>query len=360
MELDQERVWFDLTNEADKNDASVLPEDQLRQLGRILSTITPRNGADDEEPSPQVQRLRLDLLHTAKSSNLSPSHGAAALNALCGFLDVCSASQNHRWALLCFCPSTCSQLFHIFLDRSENFKAKPAKQLLVTLVKALSKYPDECERMKLLDTLVAHCVGSISKQKNAKSIKSSMQALEQLVRKKIINAESIIIASTGNTLAVHREGEHSTFGYSSTAFRKAVEDFASHVLYWVQYPDCASAISRFLPCLFASLDAYSAPTVTDASDRSNPPASEVPFWIGPVKRSLERDISLLDSFENHVLPGLLRRSPKDRDFFLETLPLNELQQGNVGSQTDADIQLCLLAVKMEGLGLKQSGGIHPP
>ena len=357
MDVVEERGHPDLTNEGAKSDGIVLSEERLRQLGKNFADIIPRDGTNNDEPSAQVQQLRLDLLHTAQSSNLSPSHGAAALNALGKLLDICSKHRNHQWALLCFCPLTCKQLFHIYLTGSENFKPKPAKQLLITLTNILSIYPDENERLMLIDTLVAYCVASISKQKNSQSIRPSLQAMEHLLNKQIITAQGIIDVSIEKS-TVYGEKVETPFDYTSTSFRAAVEDFTTHVLYWVRYPDCASVMSRFLPIFFASLNPYRDTKLAGSLGRSTSPFFEPPLWIRPVKQSLERDGSLLDSFENHVLPGLLRLSSGDAEAFLQYLPLDKLEQGNVGSQTDSDIQLCLLAVKMLDSGLKLSGEAH--
>lgn len=350
----------DLTRGGRQTDANVLSEELLRQIGKTFPTILSKKGEDNAEPSPQVQKLRLDLLHTAQSSSISPSHGAAALNALCGFLDICSTCHSHHWASLCFCRSTCEEILHILLVKSGNFKAKPAKQLLITLVKILSNYPDKREGLTLIDTVINCCVRSLTEQGISQSTKSSMQALEFLLNKEVITAENILIVSTRISSLNREERLDVPLVYSSVAFRVAVEGFVSHVLRWVRYPDCASAISRFLPCFFESLNACRAAEVANTNGESTPSASELPYWIGPVKRSLARDISLLESFEHHVLPGLLRLNLKDAEIFLKTLPLNELQQGNVRGHADADVRLCLLAVKMMSSGSGQSGKTHYP
>ena len=358
MELNKESERLELANEAKGANSAILLEGELRQLGRSLPGLILQQGNANQQPSAQVQQLRLDLLHTAKSSRLSPSHGAAALNALCAFLDICSKFQNDAWTSLCFSPATCKDLFHIFLDRAEIFKAKPVRQLLVTLSKILADYPNDDVKSLLIDSIVARCVRSLSKKEDAKSVKSCIQALEHFMKKGIITAGAIVFASTRDVSATPQIDEKIILDYGHPTFREAVEDFVTEVLSWARYPDCASAISRFLPYFFVSLDKVLVAKAPERNSTRNDPKS--PLWIRPVKRFLKRDIGIIDSFEIHVLPGLLRLSLWDRESFFATLPLDELQQGNVGGQTHADITLCLLTAKVMNSNFQKSGVTWPP
>ena len=353
MELNEDSGHLGLTNHADEASSAILSVEKLRQLSRSLPTLVPYGGHANEQPSALVQQLRLDLLHTAKSSHLSLSHGTAALNALCAFLDFCSKCRNDAWSSLCFSSSTCEDLLHILLDRSEIHKTKPSRQLLLTLTNLLAKYPNGDMRLLLIDFVVARCVRLLSKHDSVKSMKPCIQALEHLMKRGIITATTIIAASKGDAQAPQTISEH-----AHTAFREDVEHFIMYVLDWVRYPDCASAISRFLPCFFVSLDACL--FARDPRDQSTKYASKTPFWIRPVRSSLTRNIDILDRFEHHVLPGLLRLSSWDRESFLATLPFDELQQGNVGDQTEADIQLCLLTAKVIKSCLENQGRIYLP
>lgn len=348
------------TSNGYKTDTSLLSEEKLRQIGKNIPATVFTDGDDSDEPSNEVQELRLSLFHTAHSNNLSPSHGAAAVNALCGFLDVCSRCQSRQWRSLCFCRATCEQLFYILRSNSERFKGKIIKQLLITLVKILSTYPDEGERLSLTTTLVVLCVDSLTSQENPQSIRVSMQALESLLNKNLISAESIVRASMGSPPVSLDDVNNDPIEYNSKVYQAAVEKFIASILHWAQYADCVTAISRFLPCFLSSLNACRAARMMNANIGTTMQAPDAPCWIGPVTRSLTRDISLLESFGSHVLPGLLRLDLRDTEVFLRTLPLDDLQQGKVRDHTDADIQLCLMAVRVLGSGIEVPGKVREP
>ncbi len=339
--------YLDLTDIAVGSRSDILSEDRLRVLGKSLHIILSDNGDENEKPPLEIQQLRLDLFHTAKSTHLSPSHGAASLNALCRFLEICSTCHKESWSSLCFSTSTYEDLIHIVLDRSEMFKSKPAKQLLVMLSTVLASYPDEGVKGPMIRLVVSRCVKSVMKQEDAKSIKTSMNTLEHLIKRRIITAMDVVLASvTGRS--VRDQSDHEIPPEQTPSIlRPIIEDFITHVLAWIRYTDCASAISRLLPSFLASLDLC--PATNLRKDASTELSIEVPFWIEPVRRMLKRDISLLDSFENHILPKLLCLSSWDRTSFLETLPFHDLQLGHVGHLSDADIQLCLLTTRVMAL-----------
>ena len=121
---------------------------------------------------------------------------------------------------------------------------------------------------------------------------------------------------------------------------QSIQTFALSVLDWIQYPDCAPAIGRFLTVFFKPLEeSHSHDAVRASID------GVMPLWVSPVKHTLERHQELWDVFETRILPGLLRLGPADVEAFLKTLPFERIQRGNIGFSSVSDIQLCLLVAK---------------
>lgn len=136
------------------------------------------------------------------------------------------------------------------------------------------------------------------------------------------------------------ETDGQDYGTRQDNINQSVQKFASSVLEWVQYPDCAPAVGRFMPTFFKSLRLKKSDDAVSTSKYG-----VTPLWITPVKQALERHEELLDVFEIHILSGLFRLGPADVEAFLKMLPFQSIQRGNIGSSSVSDIQLCLLVAK---------------
>jgi len=271
------------------------------------------------------------------------THGAAALNSLCGFLEQCSESANPEINALPFAFYSWTEAFRILHTRTEHNKVKPVRRLLLTLTSLIVKHPIDDVKVSLISHAIYVATRAVRGQDELGSIKVVIQVLEHFLSTCIVDALEIVRATTPQQLEQNRA--HSTTRVvNASAFVDTVQTFTLSVLQWVQYPDCAPAVGRFLPTFFASLGDVEGQGVAHGSaDRL------LPLWISPVKQALERQYSLLEVYENHVLPGLLRMSSANRIAFLSTLPLEEIQQGNGGKLTIEDIQLCILVARIESI-----------
>lgn len=348
MSLEDEQGPQDLTNRIDKYNTLLLSEEQLRDLSKSLAKVIPRH-AQSSLKYEDLQHLLTRVLDTASSTNISTSHESAALSSLCGLLDQCSISEDPRLTDLAFEATVWTKAFQIFLKRSENSKAKLVRRLLLTLTGILSKHPNEKIKLGLRDHAVFVCIALICEEENSASIKSAIQWIEHLLSKKLITASDIVTATvksdTGSQdkLAGKRPSVHSLKEFPDLLSIEAGQDFAFRVLEWVRYPDCAPAISRFLPTFFASLKDDQVKRELQESDVTG---SGSPLWITPVKRSLRRHPNHLEIFEYYVLPSLLRVDQEGAHAFLATLPLRSIQRGAIGTRSEADLQLCLLTARM--------------
>jgi len=285
--------------------------------------------------------LHDDLLRSAGSAKLSLTHGAAALNALCGFLEQCSQCTDPDIRALPFAFHSWTKAFQILLLRTENNKAKPVRWLLLTLTSLISRHPVDDLKLSLIAHVIYVATQAIRGQDEVGSIKAALQVLEQLLSIKAVDAFEIVQKITPQQLKPDRAGQTARV-VDTSEFVDTVQSFTSSVLQWAQYPDCVPAVGRFLSAFFASLGDLPSQAVVHGSA-----SGSLPLWISPVKQSLEREPRLLEVYENHILPGLLRLSPAERKAFLGTLPLDQIQQGNGGKTSLADIQLCLLVARVE-------------
>ena len=292
-----------------------------------------------------MQSLHQGLLRTANSTRLSFAHGAAALNALCGFIEQCNVSSVRQLRDLSFSSAAWTKAFNIILERSERHKSKPLRRLLMTLTEILSKHEQDDVKLSLIEHVVTRATRAICGQPDTASIKPAIQALEHFIHAGLISAQDVVkyaIEISGVSQAISEagmgplvEGETES---NSIQREKSVEEFAMSVLGWVQFPDCAPAAGRFLSIFFQSLNA----------ETSNQAVSDetVPLWINPVKQTINLHPELFEELEHHVLPGLLTLNPTDTCAFLRTLPLRDITRGNVGADAASNIQLCFLIAKV--------------
>jgi hypothetical protein len=290
----------------------------------------------------RLQSLHNDLLRTAGSTRLSPTHGAAALNSLCGFLDLCSECADPEVSTLPFSFHSWITAFQVFLARNENTKAKPVRRLLLTLTSLISRHPVDDVKLALIAHVIHVATQVICGQDEVGSIKAAIQVLEHFLSTRIVDALDVVHEISPRQLKSARTSLTARVVDDTPEFVNIVQSFTSSVLQWVQYPDCAPAVGRFLSAFFASLGISRSQEVAHASADWS-----LPLWISPVKQSLNRRNNLLDVYENHVLPGLLRLSSADRKAFLSTLPLDQTHQGNSGELSTTDIQLCILVAKID-------------
>ena len=291
-----------------------------------------------------MQSLIMALYTTLGSSNTSLGHGAAACDALCGLLELCKASADSQIRALAFDYSMWTQIFDIYVTKSENHKSKPMRHLLSTLSKLISEHPDEAGRASLIQYAVSVALLTLDGDHESSSIKAAVQTIEHFVAKNIINSRQLLSVLdekkesgfTRVTVANLRWGRLS--GTSECVI--LTDDFVSSILQWVQYPDVAPSAGRLISTFFNSLQKNLAEREPEDSI-----GQEVPLWFHPIKRALDEQSELLDGLEKHVLPGLLRLSSADTQAFLATLPLKDLQEGIIGLHTVGDIQLCLLTVR---------------
>ena len=265
------------------------------------------------------------------------------MNALCGFLEQCSASSDNLVHYLSYRTETWTQAFNIYVTKSDN-KPKPLRRLLLTLVRSISNHPVKEQKCLLLRFGIYTATQAIRKQHDFADIKAAMQVLEHFINSGLVDAVEVAESKRPEEPGIPFKKSTDKDGQNSDTpqeeVNQSVQKFAFHVLEWMHFPDCAPAVGHFLPVYFKSVEeSHSDKTVPTLKD------DVVPLWIPIVKRALEQHQGLLEVFEIHILPGLLRLGPADVKAFLQLLPLESIQHGSIGSSSISDIQLCLLVAK---------------
>ena len=333
---------YGLTTDANYDQSITVSEVDAREISRSVTVLVSKGGGYSlvGDSIDHLKILLEDLLRTASSPQLSASHGAAVLSALCGLLDQCSISHEPQIQTIAVSPETWRRAFQIMLERCDINKAKPIRKLLMTLTSLLTKQPIEDVRATLVKEACVGSFNAVFSQGHTASLKLAVQLLEHFLRKHIVTPSSIL-----KLAASVRESGFSDEGVAATpGIVAAAQSLMLTMLNRLEHPDCVPAISRFLAVLVITLREEGS-VISDASQNQEHEYS-CPIWIDPVKLYHERSPSNWDKLEHHVLPHLLRISQRDFNAFLDSLPLDKIQQDRSGSCSEAELQLCLLTARI--------------
>lgn len=347
-----------------------ISETELLELSRTLYTLIPRTDAHVDENAFQyrlvsmrsiqpmlISRRNLEwtfrrVLFTTKSANLSIAHATAAWNCVHGFLDQGIASSVPRIRDLFFGLNVWIEVFDLFLMIGPGNRSKPMKQVIQTLAKVLPRNPNVKTRNCLRIHVINKTVSIIHQPGGSTSIRLVFQILEHFIGKNIISASEIVLQHAEEKCC---QDEKSVLNETPELFLRdissepirdpevpQVEAFLSEVLDWARYPDIASIAGALLVVICKSL--ANCPSLQDFTSRP-------PLWTNSVKKALRNEPSFMETMGIHILPNLLKLNLCETKAFLETLPLEALQQGNARDVSPTDIEMTLVTLR-EGMKIR--------
>lgn len=255
-------------------------------------------------------------------------------------------SSDPRLRDFCFASTTWVKVFELFLSKSYNAKPKPLKQVLSTLTKLLLKQPDSFVALSIKNHVINSTIPMICEHGDDFSVKPAFQTLEHFLNKRVIASSDIIDEMSRKYLQTELDVADlpRMASISSTDFPaefvSLIERFALSIFNWLKYPDLAPIAGRLLRSFFLSCQCRTTET-HDAKALVDKPL----LWMKPLKDFVNKEPSLLEICENHVLPGLLGLKPRDTIAILNTFPLDEFKEGKTGNYDYVDTQLCLLTLK---------------
>lgn len=320
---------------------TTLSESELREVSTSLSNLlpgpkTPVRGTPLDDGSIDSLRKVLErLFFTADSTTLTISHGAAALGALSGFLDRCSIVSDSAVRAIVLNEEALQQVLRIYLLRAENHKPKPLRRLLITCGLLINRLPNKEHRMRVIEEAVNSCVQAICEPELIVAIKSAIQLLEHLLSKHMIDAALILDKASPLITETVRE-------LSDGEDADSVQPFAGKVLEWVQYPDCAPAISHFLPIFF---DSVRASRKANVADKTFPRVGEPSLWMKSVRQFMRAHPESFSVLEEHILPALLAHDKEEIGDYIHSLTSVRKNDPLCESDDMDDILLCLLACR---------------
>ena len=332
MEQEAERAPFGGVGESNDGERRILHEKELRALSVSIPTLF----AEDRSRAIGAYH---NILFTAKQPGLPSAYGALLVNALCACVDCPEGISNSLINADGLEEPVEISLFNLFLTKIDSLKSKSSRRLLLTATKLISQRSELEERDSLVFPIFSKCVDTIQSLTNDVSVKAAFQLLDQFLHKSLISALDILCEVDKGIAISELEHNETLREANAETVRNAVSKFVNHVFTWAQYPDCSTVISRFSPHFFDSLHSFVSERDSNAYSTSN-------FWIQPVKTVLQSNQELLQTFEHHILPGLLGMKSANLQYLRTMIPFDDVLEGKGGLCEEIDLQMCLLTAKI--------------
>jgi hypothetical protein len=311
------------------------------------------------------------ILYTAQSPQISQSHRAAACNALTAFLEKCRSSSITSLQSLSRPDYLWTDIFNVYLERSDKAKVKPLRQVLITLTSIISGDSDHHRARRVLNAAVIRIIAIIFKQETYSRVKPAIQALEYFITKQVISLQDLLglvktWRNNNNPVALGGPGKlspvhHTTNEFTDTEMPSSHADTASAgyitvlalaLLHWMPEPDIAPAAGDLFITIFSALKRREAERLSHQVSGAATPA-----WYNPIQASIEKTPSVLDNLKQHIFPDLFKLSVTDFGHFLERLHFKEILSGSPVADEDPQVILLFTALQVgKEVGLVRGSG----
>ncbi|KAJ9265996.1 hypothetical protein DTO212C5_6557 [Paecilomyces variotii] len=355
-----ETGWAEM--ESISQNIQILPADTLTRICRGPLVKFTLECQDNQK----VKTLWQSLFQTSADASTSASHTTTTCNAVSGFLDAALLSKNHETQEIALSKETWLSVFEVYVDRFEDAKPKPMKQVLNSLLKILAKYTDSGEVEALLSRAGEIILPSIITGEPRSRLKVSLLSLEIFVRKnaispyQLMNMVSNFLSTYGDLWKPVFEQHHETWISGSVMNREVSGEqysithvariFTLALLIRATSPEIASASGAVLASLLQKIKA----ALPSSENIYLDPTNSLPIWVAPTKQIMLRNMDALDTMSNHVLTPLFTVDSSGFRTFIDQLPVQILLSGDM---TEAPLDQFTLLFSALQIG-KKVGLVH--
>lgn len=318
-----------------------------------------------------MKTLWQSLFQTSADASTSASHTTTTCNAVSGFLDAALLSKNHETQEIALSKETWLSVFEVYVDRFEDAKPKPMKQVLNSLLKILAKYTDSGEVEALLSRAGEIILPSIITGEPRSRLKVSLLSLEIFVRKnaispyQLMNMVSNFLSTYGDLWKPVFEQHHETWISGSVMNREVSGEqysithvariFTLALLIRATSPEIASASGAVLASLLQKIKA----ALPSSENIYLDPTNSLPIWVAPTKQIMLRNMDALDTMSNHVLTPLFTVDSSGFRTFIDQLPVQILLSGDMTEAPLDQFTLLFSALQIgKKVGLVHEDGNH--
>lgn len=255
-------------------------------------------------------------------------------------------------------------VFEVFLDRFEDSKPKPMKQVLTSLVKVLAKQRQEDSSGVIVPKIVDETIPSIVLGEPRSRRKPSLVSLEVFIRKNAILPGELISMVEGWLLKNNERwvpvlqddcvaltidvSKFKNRGLSDSESKAtAAKILILGLLSQAKNADFASSAGSTIAVFFQKLKA-----VSDKSDEEA--RSLVSTWVTPVKQVMLQNLDGLEFMSNQILYPLFSIDTRGFHCFIDNLPYKTLLAGDMSDASPEEFMLLFTALQ----GAKKIGLVH--
>ncbi|KAJ9220006.1 hypothetical protein DTO169C6_7663 [Paecilomyces variotii] len=355
-----ETGWAEM--ESISQNIQILPADTLTRICRGPLVKFTLECQDNQK----VKTLWQSLFQTFADASTSASHTTTTCNAVSGFLDAALLSKNHETQEIALSKETWLSVFEVYVDRFEDAKPKPMKQVLNSLLKILAKYTDSGEVEALLSRAGEIILPSIITGEPRSRLKVSLLSLEIFVRKnaispyQLMNMVSNFLSTHGDLWKPVFEQHHETWISGSVmngevsgeqySITHVARIFTLALLIRATSPEIASASGAVLASLLQKIKA----ALPSSENIYLDPTNSLPIWVAPTKQIMQRNMDALDTMSNHMLTPLFTVDSSGFRTFIDQLPVQILLSGDM---TEAPLDQFTLLFSALQIG-KKVGLVH--
>jgi hypothetical protein len=236
--------------------------------------------------SRELQDLVGPILDTADVPDLTPSHRAAACNAVCAIIESVQASNVEYARNFLLDDSIWFRLFQVYLQRSDNAKGKSVRQVLLVLTGVLSKNHSS-DSLQLQKRATSIFIDIICLRHDRLKVKPALQGLAHFLLRNVVSLSQLN--------DIYRGSLADQSSISRTDFELS-ESFFGSILAWIVHHDTSLSASHLLKNYLVQLR-QSLHYETLESD-----GSTLPLWIKPVVASIHSWPDRMQEFKTHVFP----------------------------------------------------------
>ena len=258
----------------------------------------------------QLRIVLKSFIKTAHRVDVTPSHRAAATNAICSILEV----QNNGHLQDVFQGEDLPlQAFDVVFDRSDVAKGKSMRQLLLALIN-VTKHQEPILKHRLVNTLLLRTFSIICRQSDQVKGKAALQVLSTFLSQGLIGIEQLA-----------REFSDFETNGSEASSVEQIQQLLQRLFSWVDNRDTARVASH---TILICVREWNALKFTDGKGQV---PKGLPIWVHPLIRSIQEHPEALQEFKNQVFPQLFAINATDYLAFLEHLGLQEVHRQDHGS-----------------------------
>ncbi|KAF2477596.1 HEAT repeat protein-like protein [Lindgomyces ingoldianus] len=260
-----------------------VPERTLRDFQGVIARILPQFA--EQEQTNSLQDVVSPLLKTADVVDLPASHRAAACNILCAIIDACHASKVEYARNAILDDGIWFRLFEIFLQRSENAKAKSMRQVLLVLTNVLLKNQGTQSHQQR-DRAVSTFLTIICHHQDRMQVKPALQGLAHFLSKGIISISGVV------ELYQTQQG-----GHNPLTSPQYIQLLFGEFLRWTTHHDTAPAAGHLIKNALIQIRAS-----FKVEDMARANVVTFPLWIEPVITAIRRWPERIQEFKTNVFP----------------------------------------------------------